>query len=112
MNSLLSRRLYHLGLIVLFSVGITSFCFSSINKQVTQDRPNIVWITSEDNSKHYMALFDKHGVATPHLAGLAEEGLRYHTARAALARAAAELDGLGPRPEPRAEANACQVQRA
>ncbi|MBY5959166.1 sulfatase [Membranicola marinus] len=41
------------------------------------DRPNIVWITSEDNSKHYLSLFDKNGVATPNITALAKEGLRY-----------------------------------
>ena len=40
-------------------------------------KPNIVWITSEDNSKHYMKLFDKHGVDTPNIEGLAEQGLLY-----------------------------------
>lgn len=47
------------------------------NDQKHPDRPNIVWITSEDNSKHYMSLFDGHGVATPNIASLAEEGLRF-----------------------------------
>lgn len=40
-------------------------------------RPNIVWITSEDNSKHYLSLFDKNGVATPNITALAKQGLRY-----------------------------------
>ena len=40
-------------------------------------RPNIVWITSEDNSKHYLSLFDKHGVPTPHIARLAEHGILF-----------------------------------
>ena len=37
--------------------------------------PNIVWITSEDNSKHYLKLFDENGVATPNIEKLAESGL-------------------------------------
>lgn len=40
-------------------------------------RPNIVWITSEDNSKHYLSLFDEHGVPTPHIARLAEHGILF-----------------------------------
>lgn len=38
-------------------------------------KPNIVWIVSEDNSKHYMELFDENGVKTPNIEKLAEEGV-------------------------------------
>ncbi len=41
------------------------------------EHPNIVWITSEDNSKHYMELFDEHGAKTPNIERLAESGLIY-----------------------------------
>jgi arylsulfatase A-like enzyme len=42
--------------------------------------PNIVWITSEDNSVHYMDLFFKNGVPTPNIEKLAESGLKFtHT---------------------------------
>lgn len=40
-----------------------------------QQKPNIVWIVSEDNSKHYMELFDPNGVKTPNIGKLAEEGV-------------------------------------
>ncbi|WP_166822245.1 sulfatase-like hydrolase/transferase [Thalassoroseus pseudoceratinae] len=39
------------------------------------DRPNIVWILSEDNSKHYLKLFDENGAETPRIAELAKNGL-------------------------------------
>lgn len=39
--------------------------------------PNIVWITSEDNSKHYMSLFDTHGADTPNIERLTTNGLIY-----------------------------------
>ena len=39
------------------------------------ERPNFVWIVSEDNSKHYMKLFDPMGIATPHIEALAEQGI-------------------------------------
>ncbi|WP_149274506.1 sulfatase family protein [Pareuzebyella sediminis] len=39
--------------------------------------PNIVWITSEDNSKHYMKLFDKNGVETPNIRSMANHGLLF-----------------------------------
>ena len=41
------------------------------------DRPNIVWIVSEDNSKHYLKLFDSTGVATPNIERLAEDGVKF-----------------------------------
>lgn len=42
--------------------------------------PNIVWITSEDNSKHYLKLFDENGIATPNIESLAEHGLIFNRA--------------------------------
>jgi arylsulfatase A-like enzyme len=39
------------------------------------DRPNFVWLISEDNSKHYLKLFDRHGAETPHIEQLAHHGL-------------------------------------
>jgi arylsulfatase A-like enzyme len=42
--------------------------------------PNFVWIISEDNSKHYMALFDDHGIATPHISSMAEAGILFQRA--------------------------------
>jgi len=39
--------------------------------------PNIVWLVSEDNSMHYLKMFDNNGVATPHIESLAEQGLTY-----------------------------------
>jgi phosphoglycerol transferase MdoB-like AlkP superfamily enzyme len=42
--------------------------------------PNIVWITSEDNSKHYMQLFDENGAKTPNIERLANSGLIFTNA--------------------------------
>lgn len=39
--------------------------------------PNIVWLVSEDNSMHYLKMFDDNGVATPNIEGLATQGLTY-----------------------------------
>ena len=39
------------------------------------ERPNFVWLISEDNSKHYMKLFDANGAPTPRIEKLAEHGL-------------------------------------
>lgn len=52
-------------------------CFTSYLKA---QQPNIVWIVSEDNSKHYMKLFDKNGVATPNIEKLAKKGVQFNRA--------------------------------
>ena len=51
---------------LLFTLAVTA---------TAADKPNIVWILSEDNSKHYLKLFDDNGIETPHIAKLAEHGL-------------------------------------
>lgn len=43
-------------------------------------RPNFVWIVSEDNSKHYLKLFDDAGAPTPHIEQLARDGLVFEHA--------------------------------
>ncbi len=43
-------------------------------------KPNIVWIVSEDNSKHYLKLYDKTGAATPNIEKLAETGVVFNHA--------------------------------
>lgn len=44
------------------------------------DRPNIVWLVSEDNSLHFLKQFDEHGAATPRIAELAAHGLLFENA--------------------------------
>ena len=44
------------------------------------DRPNIVWILSEDNSKHYLKLFDDAGAPTPHIEAMANHGVIFEHA--------------------------------
>ncbi|MEI6866597.1 sulfatase [Flavicella sp.] len=39
--------------------------------------PNIVWLVSEDNSMHYLKMFNENGVETPHIESLANQGLIY-----------------------------------
>ena len=41
------------------------------------ERPNFVWLVSEDNSKHYLKLFDEHGAETPRIEQLASQGLAF-----------------------------------
>ncbi len=44
---------------------------------IAAERPNVVWLVSEDNSIHYMKLFNEHGAQTPRIAELATHGLIY-----------------------------------
>ncbi len=43
-------------------------------------RPNFVWILSEDNSKHYLRLFDPAGAPAPAIEGLARQGVVFQRA--------------------------------
>ncbi len=44
------------------------------------EKPNFVWIISEDNSKHYMELFDPNGIATPNIEKMTEHGILFSRA--------------------------------
>jgi uncharacterized sulfatase len=41
------------------------------------ERPNVVWIVSEDNSIHYLRRFFPGGAQAPHIEGLAQQGLTF-----------------------------------
>ena len=63
----------YMSKIILF---FTLLVFMSCNSGNTElGPPNIVWITSEDNSKHYMKMFDDNGVETPEIQTLADHGV-------------------------------------
>ncbi|GAB5405854.1 MAG: sulfatase [Aureliella sp.] len=66
------------------------------------DRPNVVWLISEDNSHHYLELFDPTGAPTPRIAELASTGLLYRHAFSnapvcSVARTTLMTSCLGPR---------------
>lgn len=44
------------------------------------DRPNFLWLISEDNSKHFLKLFDPSGAPTPRIEALAKAGLLFEHA--------------------------------
>ncbi|WP_215225578.1 sulfatase family protein [Echinicola shivajiensis] len=64
------KKITKISLVFILGIFLTNLTFG-------QNRPNIVWITSEDNSKHYLSLYDENGVNTPNIAALAEKGLIY-----------------------------------
>ena len=59
---------------VLFAILLlTGLLSSACTTEKEAGQPNFVWIISEDNSTHYMELFDAHGIIT-----VAIKGLRLH----------------------------------
>jgi len=67
MNRIIIHCVLLVGLIAILS------CTKNVVEEEIQ--PNIVWITSEDNSKHYMKLFDEHGIETPQIERLSDQGI-------------------------------------
>lgn len=60
-------------------------CFSLIFVHLIADvqadeKPNVVWILSEDNSKHYLNLYSPKGAKTPTIESLAADGLVFEHA--------------------------------
>ena len=60
---------------------LVGFCYSSIILgQASTDKPNIVWLVSEDNSKHYMKLYNENGASMPNIEALAKKGVVFNHA--------------------------------
>jgi len=64
---------YFIGICYIF----TAFTSCQTVSTETLPPPNLVWIASEDNSVHYLKLFDENGVNTPHIESLAEKGITF-----------------------------------
>lgn len=60
---------------VLTVLAILSGC--SGQRSRVDEKPNFVWIVSEDNSVHYLKLFDETGIGTPNIAALARDGILF-----------------------------------
>lgn len=60
-----------------FLTGLLLFMSAT---QVVAERPNIVWLVTEDNSVHYLKLYDPLGAEMPNLERLAKEGLVFNYA--------------------------------
>ena len=56
-------------------IAITVFLFSSVLRAA--DRPNILWLTSEDNSISWISCYGGENTKTPAIDQLAKEGFRY-----------------------------------
>jgi len=64
----------------LLAAAVITFFSACSDQSNTTQKPNIVWITSEDNSIHYMDMYAEGGAPTPNIAGLAEHGLLFNHA--------------------------------
>ncbi|KGK00086.1 sulfatase-like hydrolase/transferase [Thalassotalea sp. ND16A] len=65
---------------LLGSIAFSAFSKEDLAENVkgdSSDKPNFVWIVSEDNSIHYQNLFFDGGATTPHIAELAKKGLKF-----------------------------------
>ncbi|MGQ1783913.1 MULTISPECIES: sulfatase family protein [unclassified Saccharicrinis] len=65
---------------LLLLLAITTTFIACEKPKPKLEQPNIVWITSEDNSKHYMDIFDEHGAPTPNIESLADNGIIFTNA--------------------------------
>ena len=58
-------------------LGISMLFAMACSRMQMDELPNFVWIISEDNSTHYMELFDPQGIATPQIASMARDGILF-----------------------------------
>ncbi len=57
-----------------------TFLFFATHHAWGNDRPNILWITSEDNASHWLGCYGNGEARTPRLDALASQGLRFTSA--------------------------------
>ncbi|WP_375582601.1 sulfatase [Cyclobacterium xiamenense] len=71
-------RTFFMTWIACLGIFIPGLAAAGATRPEKKDRPpNLVFLISEDNSKHFMKLFDPNGVSTPALEKMATEGLTY-----------------------------------
>ncbi len=73
--SILSFLMQWIACLGLFIPGLSAARTNNPDKKATP--PNLVFLISEDNSLHFMKLFDPNGVSTPAIEKMATEGLTY-----------------------------------
>jgi len=71
-GAMMKRRMGYV-LLVLCTMG-------SVNVLAKADRPNVVWLVSEDNSESWLKLYNKNGAAMPNIEKLAKQGLVFNHA--------------------------------
>jgi len=61
----------------LTAAATAAFALGSRWARAAGKKPNFLWILSEDNSTHYMKLFDPHGAPAPNIERMAEQGVAF-----------------------------------
>ena len=69
----ITQKTLRITFIILFSI-----LFFSCNNQ--DEKPNIVWLVTEDNSIHYMNLYTKGAAEMPAISALANQGVVFDNA--------------------------------
>jgi arylsulfatase A-like enzyme len=59
------------------SLLLLALCLLVTGPLSAAERPNFVWLLSEDNSIHYLKMFHEDGAETPHIKSLAQHGLTF-----------------------------------
>ncbi len=62
------------------AIGAGLLATHHLFSQKQQDRPNILWLVSEDNSASYIGCYGNKQATTPNIDNLAKEGIRYEKA--------------------------------
>ena len=66
---------------ILLSLFIFFFsCKEQQEEKDTQPSPNIVWLVSEDNSKHFLKMYEEGGAPMPNIEALAKKGIVFDNA--------------------------------
>ena len=68
---------------ILKKIGFASVAFFTVScseEEPPQERPNILLLTSEDNSARYMGCYGNEQAITPNIDELSEEGITYNNA--------------------------------
>lgn len=67
-------------LAALVALGLTGATLSADTACCPTERPNILWLVTEDNSVHYLRLYDEGGAPMPTVERLAEQGIVFNNA--------------------------------
>ena len=63
-----------------FLLFLSLFICNGLTAQSNSAKPNILWIVTEDNSKHHLRLYEESGAAMPTIESLAEKGVVFNHA--------------------------------
>ncbi|MCP4612196.1 MAG: sulfatase-like hydrolase/transferase [Planctomycetes bacterium] len=73
----LSRRQFLRAGTIAVGSGLLGLCHSWADAAGKEERPNILWLTSEDNGISWVSCYGGTNCSTPNIDKLAEEGFRY-----------------------------------